>query len=456
MRSAYCYNHHNQTFIAVVKNMFRFKAGSRFRNGILTIAIESMPPVKYTTSGRKRRTRARVYLRFGLTAGLVITLALTAFTANTQAAAPNQSPLPFETAIRSTFNKLIDDVRKDLGNTSGPEEMVIVLDLFSDEDTGEIPRVSQRIQSVMLDEATRRFFEFRVARFTLEESRNADYMIRGSIHLGATETKDIIIYRVSAEVIDAWNMNTIGTARKWVSDPELDYNPLALYHDNPFYDPAYFQRKKVKGEVGNIGSTAHPIYSMETLALLRDATSAYERRNYQNALALFSDAAARADGQTLLILTELYLTNFRLGRLTEADSTFTRIIDIGVKRYGKITVRFLFRKNSVDFWEGDVATARYGAWLGRIGEYFYQREDCLRIVGHSSNSGPEPWNEQLSVLRAEQIQYLLRGSLPGVKKRTLATGVGSRENVVGIGTDDERDALDRRVELIPVVCKELE
>jgi outer membrane protein OmpA-like peptidoglycan-associated protein len=30
--------------------------------------------------------------------------------------------------------------------------------------------------------------------------------------------------------------------------------------------------------------------------------------------------------------------------------------------------------------------------------------------------------------------------------RTIANGVGSRENLVGTGKDDESDALDRRVE----------
>jgi len=34
----------------------------------------------------------------------------------------------------------------------------------------------------------------------------------------------------------------------------------------------------------------------------------------------------------------------------------------------------------------------------------------------------------------------------------IASGVGSREKLVGIGTDDLRDALDRRVEFRPVPC----
>jgi len=293
--------------------------------------------------------------------------------------------------------------------------MVIVMDLFLDEDTGEIPLVSQRIQSVMLDEATRRFFDFRVARLTLEESRNADYMISGSIHLGATEAKDIIIYRVSAVVIDAWNMNIIGTAQQCVSDPSLDYTPMAIYRDNPFYDPAYTKRLAHTGISGDILPSVDRTYSLETLAMLRDATAAYDRGNDQIAHDLFSEAASRPDGETLLILTGLYLTNLRLGRLPQADTAFTRIIDVGVKTHGMITVRFLFYKNSVDFWGAEGIQARYGTWIDRIGEYFSNRNDCLRIVGHSSNSGPEEWNQQLSVLRAEKIRNLLKNTLPTVK-----------------------------------------
>jgi hypothetical protein len=35
---------------------------------------------------------------------------------------------------------------------------------------------------------------------------------------------------------------------------------------------------------------------------------------------------------------------------------------------------------------------------------------------------------------------------PPLTPRTIANGVGSRENLVGTGKDDDSDALDRRVE----------
>jgi hypothetical protein len=59
-------------------------------------------------------------------------------------------------------------------------------------------------------------------------------------------------------------------------------------------------------------------------------------------------------------------------------------------------------------------------------------------------------NDSLSQLRAEYIQSRLEGDEPALKKRTVATGVGSRENLIGTGRDDASDEMDRRVELKPI------
>ncbi len=80
------------------------------------------------------------------------------------------------------------------------------------------------------------------------------------------------------------------------------------------------------------------------------------------------------------------------------------------------------------------------------------RSACLQVVGHTSPTGPEPLNERLSVLRAEYVKNRLEREAPQLKGRVIASGVGSREKLVGTGTDDVRDALDRRVEFKVVPC----
>jgi hypothetical protein len=48
--------------------------------------------------------------------------------------------------------------------------------------------------------------------------------------------------------------------------------------------------------------------------------------------------------------------------------------------------------------------------------------------------------------RALAIQHRLETLAPDTVSRLVSSGMGFRENLVGSGSDDLRDALDRRVE----------
>jgi outer membrane protein OmpA-like peptidoglycan-associated protein len=50
------------------------------------------------------------------------------------------------------------------------------------------------------------------------------------------------------------------------------------------------------------------------------------------------------------------------------------------------------------------------------------------------------------------VQKLLEADNRALAARLSATGMGSKEALVGIGTDDQRDALDRRVEFRVLDC----
>jgi outer membrane protein OmpA-like peptidoglycan-associated protein len=85
-------------------------------------------------------------------------------------------------------------------------------------------------------------------------------------------------------------------------------------------------------------------------------------------------------------------------------------------------------------------------WLGQLSQRASERSSCLEIAGHTSSTGPEPLNERLSLMRAQYIKQRLDAAVPALAKRTSASGKGSSQNLSGLGTDDMRDAIDRRVE----------
>ncbi len=61
-------------------------------------------------------------------------------------------------------------------------------------------------------------------------------------------------------------------------------------------------------------------------------------------------------------------------------------------------------------------------------------------------------NERLSLARAERVRSRLVAQRPGLRERLEAEGVVACEPVVGTGSDDLSDLLDRRVEFEPRSC----
>ncbi len=73
-------------------------------------------------------------------------------------------------------------------------------------------------------------------------------------------------------------------------------------------------------------------------------------------------------------------------------------------------------------------------------------------VGHTSHTGSEQFNDSLSLSRATYITQRLQLQVSQLHGRLESEGRGFRENIVGSGTDDVRDALDRRVEFTVRDC----
>ncbi len=55
-------------------------------------------------------------------------------------------------------------------------------------------------------------------------------------------------------------------------------------------------------------------------------------------------------------------------------------------------------------------------------------------------------------MRAEYVKERVQEQAKGLHERLIATGVGSRQLIVGTGRDDDSDALDRRVEFKTLGC----
>ncbi|MBI3782766.1 MAG: OmpA family protein [Deltaproteobacteria bacterium] len=111
----------------------------------------------------------------------------------------------------------------------------------------------------------------------------------------------------------------------------------------------------------------------------------------------------------------------------------------------------LFNVNATDFF-GEADVGEYQIWLREIAKNILASKSCIQVVGHASRSGTDEHNYVPSVKRAELIYGRLQSEAPGVGKKAVAIGRGSTENIIGTGTNDASDAIDRRVEFKMSEC----
>lgn len=372
-----------------------------------------------------------------------------------QVTQPAPSLVPFEQGVANLAVRLLKQVEQDRQAGNVPEPVDVMLIPFADADSGQVPEISRRIETIFFETGSAKFKRLKLARLTYQNIASADYIISGIIGLkayppkgGKSTTKH---YQITTEARRRATADRVGQGSTWIADQDLNYTPTAIFRDSPLYLKG--SRLSPPGKRPDTPPPQYTEVTLETMAIQIEGRMAYENGDYEAARKLFNLAAKRRDGQDLGIYAGLYLANYKLGRHAEADAAFRKVVAISVEKHRYLTVKYLFGVDSLDFVDRSGLKERYDAWIRHIGEYFQDTQHCLLIVGHASRTGTVAYNQQLSLARAEAIRERLAHTFPAVYTRTTVEGRGFNQNIVGIGTDDERDELDRRVELFIVDCE---
>jgi outer membrane protein OmpA-like peptidoglycan-associated protein len=242
------------------------------------------------------------------------------------------------------------------------------------------------------------------------------------------------VARAQVEGVDLTPRQHLQDAPAWAKDPAVDAYVRTCQTTKP-------------------GDRIEPGYldGILVASLIAEAAELQDQGQYQNAIEVYRSALAMPKGEQLRVYNGIYSASWKLGRRADAEKAFGDAVRVGLST-DRLAVKFLFRPGSTDFITDPRLSAPYPMWLTQIARQAAAKSACLNIVGHTSPTGPEPLNERLSVLRAENVKNRLEREAPPLKGRVIASGVGSKEKLVGTGTDDLRDALDRRVEFRTVPC----
>lgn len=364
-------------------------------------------------------------------------------------------PVNFEEAIARAGQQLFAQAAPQLGN----EARLLVIDPLIDANTG-----AQTVSTVKMGEQlesiakARQAPKWTVRPLTRETLAQKPLLLIGTLTPVTVERSIDTVpdaFRVWLTLIDLRSGKVVAKQLDRATVDSVNPEPLKFYQDSP----TWTKDKTVLGYINScqintkIGDPADPDYlaRLQGAAVVNEAILAYNGGKVPLANKLYKEAEPLADPGDLRVLNGLYITSWQLGQRESAREAFGKLVESGLEQK-RLPVKLLFQPGKTQFNAIGDLPQQYTMWLSSIAQKAGVTPSCVRVVGHTSRTGSARLNEVLSRQRAEAVQRMLERDNRSLAAKLSAEGKGSREALVGLGTDDVRDALDRRVEFRVVDC----
>ncbi|MQM31525.1 MAG: hypothetical protein CRU78_13775 [Candidatus Accumulibacter phosphatis] len=359
----------------------------------------------------------------------------------------------FESAVTKAANTVFSNAPK---SASGSQAFIV--DPLIDGLSGAESAATRRMEAVIVEAVRGSHPSFTVEEFTPPNAATAQFAVVGTF-TGVNKQRETSgtreAFRVCLVLLDLKAGKVAANAKEFARPAGVDITPTKFFQDSPVWiaDPAT-QAYIRTCQTTKPGDPIDPVYlqQLKAAALISEAVDAYEKGQYEDARNLFASASQTAGGDQLRTYIGLYLSSWKLGAKEQTAAAIAKVVDFGLNS-SRLAIKFPFKPGSTALQTGSKDAAPHELWLAEIARETTRRGVCLEITGHTHAVGPKALNQRLTVRRAEYIKQRLEGLAPDLARRTIAAGKGADENLVGSGSEDARDELDRRIEFAVFQCK---
>ena len=366
--------------------------------------------------------------------------------------------LPFEQAVAQATDGLAAQTQKLPAFLANVQSQIskrsVVLDPTLDAATGQQTAATVLLDNRVTERLTSKTNQFEILPFQSANLARAQYLLTGTMTRveGSSAARKRAL-QLNLALTELKTGTVVAQASALAKDEGLDHTPLAYYRDSPVLVKDKVIEGYARTSATPPGQRGDAFY-LERIAaatVINEATALYNQERYVEALGQYRSALAMPTGEQIRVMNGIYLTTAKLGRTAEAEQAFGRVVALGIA-YNELGVKFLFNPGSTEFWSDPRVSGPYGMWLRQIAKEGTAAKVCMNVVGHTSKTGSEQLNDTLSLQRANFIRQRLATESAALGARTKTAGMGFRQNIVGSGTDNAVDALDRRVEFKIIPC----
>ena len=319
----------------------------------------------------------------------------------------------------------------------------IVIDPFIDVESGYPVKTNSKIASIMSREIEKRF-EI-TGLMDPEKLEDSDYVMIGMVTLEEKTERGGHVYKVYASVFAKSSGKVLASASVHVS--RFDTTPMDIYKDSPVFLKGVNYGKYAASVKKKPNEMVEKEYfeRLNVKSMQAKGDKLYEQKEYKKSLLSYNQASSSQSEQQLEVLNGQFTILVKQGQWGEAEAVYGKLIKSSITETKEIASKITFGPNSKV--PAENKSNIYNIYMRQIAALVSSIPDCrIRIIGHSSRSGSEMYNEKLSLQRALWIQNRMESFVPEITTKSEAIGRGFQENIVGTGRDDLTDQIDRRVE----------
>ena len=357
---------------------------------------------------------------------------------------PSAGPLSLDQGLNLVTHDLVQRARQSPGFANAARPLTVV-DRVIDAGWGQETLGSRHLDRQLSNRLAELLPTHRVVALEPDPQRDARWLVSASLGPGSGTTPG---QRLDATLIDLDRGLVLAHAWQAVVPTVVDATPTRLFRANPGLATARAAQAQIRSARAEAGEPADTTYlaALDVNGLIGQADAYVERGRCTDTLGQLQPASDPAESLRSRLLQAVYRCQVQEGQWQAAEASFGRIVALGIAQQ-KLSIKLLFQPASSGYVADPRLSAPYPIWIRRIAAGAQQAEACLDVTGHSGKSQSERRDPRLSLQRAEAVRAQLLAAEPGLVARLRVIGAGARENLVGTGTDDLRDALDRRVEL---------
>ncbi|MFC0406667.1 OmpA family protein [Roseomonas elaeocarpi] len=378
----------------------------------------------------------------------------------TQVTQRTELSLPFPEAVAELGAALVANAQLGAPDTDGRYPLIV--DPWVDRVSGNQVEATRSIESQLGALVSARYPQIKLLPFNTASLKQQPLILLGavapednggSVSQVSSTVPQASAYRVWGVIGDLRTGRIVSRASVRAQAAGVSTRPAAFFRDSPAWMPDQSIQSYYRSIDGEIGGTLDPTYlqSIQAAAFINDGIRAYETGRYDEALTAYTQARQSPLGEQSRVYNGLYLANQALGRTQQAADALGHVIRLGLLSQ-RLALKFVFRPGSNLFWPDPAVSGAYPMWLREIAEQTAASNTCLELTGHTSATGSSDGNQRLSLRRANYVRDRLVALSPSLRQRIRTRGAGSTAVLVGTGTDDASDLLDRRVEFQPVAC----